>query len=499
MTSDLGRALMDKALKERNIEHELKLEKTEWNWEKLQRVGEDLIFQVTMIDPYIGILYDPDVDGLFSGYLMEDYLKRLGVDNKVKRHMNKNKVHGIGEETEQWILDEGIKLLIVVDAGSSDADRLQDMVNDTAYPLEKAYILDHHDYIHTDRQTPDVSLVNIVDRPGLPAVSGCGVVYKTIQATEQITGLDTSRYEKFVGITILSDVCRMDINENRYYVSKTYEAILRGESPFDAFPFYGSCASLVSYTLVPLLNAMIRTNRIKEVFNFLSRMQKGRLKSFVQQEKSAKDEQRERVNQIKQFGHLFKLEGMTIALRPHQERNYQPFNGLYANELIGEYRSGALVLEVSEDGKTVSGSFRGWQYGKDVLEEWGFECHGHHKACGASIDVDGFRHFVENFSYQGDIEIDYVAKIRVNDLTEEDWLWFSHFNEYAGNGCEAIRFAVLDQPITCNTMSKRTVWQYKNGLSVVDFSTQNIQDEGLIVEPTEKNDSFTLIRKVEGD
>lgn len=499
MASELGRALMDKALTERGIDHTLTLERENWNWVELERVAEDLVFQVTMTDPYIGILYDPDVDGLFSGYIMEDYLKRMGLDSKVKRHMNKDKVHGMGEEAVNWVIEEDIKLLIIVDAGSGDATLLQSMVEDTSNKLEKVYILDHHDYEHTEEPTPDVSLINVVDRPDLPPVSGCGVVYKTLEATKDITELNTDRYEKFVGITILSDVCRMDVNENRYYVSKTYEAIIRGESPFDSFPYYGSSSSLVSYTLVPLLNAMIRTNRIENVFRFLDRMQKGRLRTFVQQERSARDEQKERVAEIKRLGHVFKLKGMTVSLRPQQEHNYRPFNGLYANELMGENRSGALVLEVDSSTGMVSGSFRGWQFGKDVLEEWGFECHGHDKACGASISAEGFRNFIENFEYEGEIEIDYVAKIGVNQLTEEDWLWFAHFNEYAGNGCEQIRFAIIDDPVTANTLRKRTIWHYENGLEVVDFSTDKIGKDGLIVEPTEKYEEFTLIRKVEGD
>lgn len=499
MTSELGKALMDKALEDRGITHNLTIERSDWDWDKLKQVGEDLVFQATITEPYIGVLYDPDVDGLLAGYTIEDYLTRMGLSDKTKRHMSRDKVHGMGEEAINWVIEEDIKLLVIVDAGSGDANLLQDMVNDNTNQLSKVYILDHHDYEHSDRETPDVQVINVVDKPELPPVSGCGVVYKVIESTQGITELDTSRYEKFVGITILSDVCRMDVNENRYYVSKTYEAILNGEAPFDAFPYYGSCASLISYTIVPLLNAMIRTNRIKNVFRFLDRMQKGRLKSFVQQEKTAKDEQKMRVREIKEKGHLFKLEGMTIALRPPQERNYKPFNGLYANELMGENRSGALVVEVSEDKQTISGSFRGWQYGKDVLEEWGFECHGHHKACGVSISAEGFRNFVDNFSYVGELEIDYVARIQINSLSEEDWLWFSHFNEFAGNSCEAIRFAVVDTPVTCNTMSKRTMWQYENGLEVLDFSTQVIGSEGLIVEPTEKYDGFTLLRKVEGD
>lgn len=499
MTSDLGRALMDKALGDRGIMHELNLEKTDWDWDKLRDVGEDLIFQATITDPYIGILYDPDVDGLFSGYVMEDYLNRMGLDGKIKRSMSKNKVHGLGEEAVDWVVNEDIKMLIIVDAGSGDQDLAQELVDSPDNNLDRVYILDHHDYEHSSRENKDVFVVNVVDRPDLPPVSGCGVVYKTIEATENITGVDTSRYEKFVGITILSDVCRMDVNENRYYVSKSYEAILNGESPFDAFPYYGSSASLISYTLVPLLNAMIRTNRIDKVFAFLDRMQKGRLKSFVQQEKSARDEQKEQVKVIKEIGQIFKLEGMTISLRPHQEVNFQPFNGLYANEIMGDNRTGALVLQLSEDKTKVSGSFRGWQFGKDVLEDWGFECHGHHKACGASISIEGFRKFIEEFSYVGEIEIDYVAKINVSQLTEEDWLWFSNFNEYAGNGCEAIRFAVMDNPVTNNTKRNMAIWHYENGLEVIDFSTQRIGKDGLIVEPTEKYEGFTLIRKVEGD
>lgn len=499
MISSLGNTLKERAIEKRGISHELVLEKEDWNWKKLEEVGEDLVFQATITDNYIGILYDPDVDGLFSGHLMEDYLTRMGLDNKIKRHMSKNKVHGMGEEAINWVKEEEIRMLIVVDAGSGDADLIQELVGDNDNVLEQAYIIDHHDYKHSNQENPNVHLINVIDRPDLPPVSGCGVVYKVLESTEGITGIDTSRYERFVGITILSDVCRMDVNENRYYVSKSYEAIQEGKAPFDAFAYYGSGASLISYNLVPLLNAMIRTNRIEQAFRFLYRMQKGRLKTFVQQELRAKKEQKERVKGIKGIGKLLYLEGMTISLRPHQEVNYQPFNGLYANELMGENRSGAMVLELSEDKKMVRGSFRGWHYGKDVLEEWGFSCAGHHKACGVWIDIEGFSNFIDKFSYKGELEVNYDGSVYLHDLNEEDWLMFAHFNEYAGNGCEAIRFKVLDEPLTCNVVRTRTLWQFDEGVQVTDFSTQAIGKEGMIVEPTEKYENYTLLRKVEGD
>lgn len=499
MISGLGKTIMDGALRRRGIDHELDIKKEDWNWEKLKEVGEDLVFQATITEKYIGILYDPDVDGLFSGHIMEDYLNRMGLEDKIKHHMSKNKVHGMGEEATRWAIEEDIRLLIVVDAGSGDADYIQELIDDEGNNLELAYIIDHHDYEHSEQKNPDVHLINVIDRPDLPPVSGCGVVYKVLESSEHITELDTSMYEKFVGITILSDVCRMDVNENRYYVSKSYEAIQAGETPFDAFTYYGSGASLISYNLVPLLNAMIRTNRIEQVFRFLHRMQRGRLKSFVQEELSAKTEQREQVDNIKDIGKMLYLEGMTISLRPYQEVNYQPFNGLYANSIMGEHRSGAMVLELSEDKTMVRGSFRGWHFGKDVLEEWGFTCAGHHKACGVWIDIEGFREFIDGFSYKGELEVDYDASIYLSELNEEDWLMFSHFNEYSGNGCEAIRFRLLDEPKTSSAIRKRTMWQYEGGVQVTDFSTQPILNGGLIVEPTERFESYTLLRKVEGD
>lgn len=57
----------------------------------------------------------------------------------------------------------------------------------------------------------------------------------------------------------------------------------------------------------------------------------------------------------------------------------------------------------------------------------------------------------------------------------------------------------MDNPVTNNTKRNMAIWHYENGLEVIDFSTQRIGKDGLIVEPTEKYEGFTLIRKVEGD
>ena len=74
---------------------------------------------------HYGILYDVDVDGLFSGFLIENMLTRLG--KSTVNYINPNKKHGLTEEGVKWAIDNQLTCLFIVDGGSGDSETINQL------------------------------------------------------------------------------------------------------------------------------------------------------------------------------------------------------------------------------------------------------------------------------------------------------------------------------------------------------------------------------------
>src|SRR5699024_9007938 len=126
--------------------------------------------------------------------------------------------------------------LFVVDAGSGDSEYINKLTESGI----KVVVLDHHPYEKNKEINNKMSwILNVVDKPNLPKLSGCGVVYRFVEKLGKLFEDLTGQYEKYVGITVLSDMCDMSEPENRYYVKRSYEEY-RGNSFLQQFKFYGS-------------------------------------------------------------------------------------------------------------------------------------------------------------------------------------------------------------------------------------------------------------------
>lgn len=390
----------------------------------------------------VGILYDPDVDGLFSGYILEDFLTRM--DKTVVNYINSGKKHGIVKETMDWVEREELDWLFVVDAGSNDIKRIKECVAKGV----KVVILDHHPYV--EKKLPKGAwVVNVSKYKELPPLSGCGVVYRFIEAVAEEFGMSVKQYETFVGITVLSDMCDMSNSENRYYVSRAYEGY-RDNLFLKQFRFYGSHRSFYGWGVSPYLNALIRTGEEKRAVEVVNNMDRRIKMNVIQRDiKRVKARQEEMKEELFSRGKLKKGKGFFVHARRGVDK-LKTLNGLVANDLLKEYSTGGLVLAYSNKTKKWVGSFRGLDFGKDTLEEWGFWTGGHDKACGVKIDNAGLKRFFKEFKNEVSSDIN-RADIYVNagELSKEDWEEIALFNEYTGVG------------------NKEIVVGYKRGMDVV--------------------------------
>lgn len=460
-------------------------QRVDYQWDEMVELVNVMKYQLLDESQRIGVMYDPDVDGLMSGYILQDFLTRLNINSY--RHMNQNKIHGLKDEAMEWVRREQLTTLFIVDAGSGDADNINELIREGV----KVIVLDHHDY----EQQPILDggyIINAVNHLPVKETSGCGVVYRFLEYLGQEYDIETNKYEKYVGITILSDICSMRSADNRYFVEKAYEAVGTGHL-FKAFDFYGSFSSYFSYKLIPFFNAMIRCNYIDGVLGLTDYFEKRGLQTRLSEYQFVRDEQKERVEKLKEVGELIELDGLVFLIRPPQEQNYKVFNGLVANQLIQQYEMGAIVAEYNPLTNTLEGSFRGYGYGKDVLEQWGITCQGHDEACGVSIPMDRMEDILLNFSQEitRKVKVDLITTS--NGLTEEEWMDIAWFNELYGKDLPLVLVQFEDEPVRVVKYMKKKDMFFR-GVKVVDFG-RDITDGKNIVQPLLNQSSYQLIRR----
>lgn len=411
------------------------------NFPEMNKLIQDLKFTY-FIQPQVitGILYDVDVDGLMAGSTLYDFLKRVrGHTFHLHTYINKQKRHGITEEVVQWVFENRIEYLFVVDAGSGDFEEYTRL----AAAGVKVVILDHHPYEPQEKLPENVWIVNPITNPELPLLSGAGVVYRFIEGVARdLRNINVTMYEPLVGVSVLSDICSMTDNENRHYVKTLYER-------YDTIPllkvladkFYtGSFAGLFSYKIIPFLNAMIRIGQEQmavEVVNNMFNLGKSKRTIYMQQ--SAVEIQKKMQDEIMEISKTIEKPNVVILLRAERPE-LSTLNGLVANKLREAYKKEALVLYVNPETREYKGSYRGYYGTIDDLRAHGIEAQGHPQACGVKMDQDALRSYANGYAPVESAATKRIADIDVemDKLTSTDLYEIAKFNEMTGKDLEQI-------------------------------------------------------------
>lgn len=492
-----GRGLVDKILKKRGYTRgDLKaVKKKRLNFPELNEVANAVIMDYILVESEddsikTGILYDVDVDGLFAGHILEDTLKRLGVRN-VNNYINKYKEHGVQEQTVEWVINEGINWLFVVDAGSSDVDNINYLVREHGV---RVVVIDHHPY---DRQGKEmdssVLFINIHDRPDLPQISGCGVVYRFVEKIAEMFSLDVRMYETYVGITTMSDMMDMSVAENRYYIKKAYEGY-RQNLFLKKFRFYGSFRSFYGWQVIPYLNALIRVGHEKKAVRIVNNMDVPvEINRTPENVKSVKAKQGRMLEELREMSKIVENEHTVFCLRKNADERYKTVNGLVGNQLMKEYGKNALVLNYNSDTGLFQGSFRGKQVSKGDLQSYGMFAQGHDKACGVGATKEQLKRYKKESVFEPYEREKADLYVEESEMSKEDWMEIATFNEYTGIGIEpiVIGFKRVEYMGMRDEGYKKTIFLEKE--EVVDFTgADDIED--IVVVPILNENSYQLVR-----
>ena len=211
----------------------------------------------------IGVLVDEDPDGFCSASMMYLYIKRMDENYPVEYILHKRaKAHGLSDDV---IIPNDIKLLIIPDAGTNDCKECKELSEQGVDIL----ILDHHE---KEEDNPYALIVNNQMSNSYPnkCLCGAGVVYRFLQA------LDDENWNEFAddyldlcALANISDVMDMRSFETRYLTdlgllninNKCFRALIDAQN-------YSMNRKVnihnVQWYITPILNGMIRIGSQEE-------------------------------------------------------------------------------------------------------------------------------------------------------------------------------------------------------------------------------------------
>ena len=162
----------------------------------------------------IFIQVDSDVDGWSSASILINYIKRRFPFTRIIWKLHAGKEHGINLDT----IPDDVNLVFIPDAGSNQFQEQKALYERGI----KTIILDHHEISNLSefQWTPSIIVNNQVstDFPN-KYLSGAGVVYKFIQAMDEVYFTNNTIYRDYTdlaAIGIIADAMNMTTLDNNY-------------------------------------------------------------------------------------------------------------------------------------------------------------------------------------------------------------------------------------------------------------------------------------------
>lgn len=460
-------------------------------WKKLDDVI-DLTLSKLMEVTRAGVVYDVDVDGVVSGKIVEETMRKRGL--MVYRFMNTRKKHGITSSVIDWVKKEGIELLYVVDAGTNDIEAHEILSSMGVCVI----VLDHHEQ-SVVKEVSNVHIVNCSIEEHLPKLSGAGVCYRYVEALDnELGGYGVSQYEPWVGLTVLSDHCTMLDKENRYYVDKLYESYNKIDL-FKAFSFWGSKRNLFLFGVIPFLNACIRTNNGDWAMEAVMMGGATKLKNYVTEKRNYVIELQKRlIKEMIEQAQIIRGTQVVLVRIANEHIEWSGLTGLLANRVMGEMKKSMIVIYNEDD--LFKGSFRGMgAINNKVLEGCGWKVIGHPQAAGVELTKANASEVINKTKVLdvGEAVSEYDFELEDHDVLRNFELLKSiaRFNEMTGGDIPTIKFKLKkNRTPFLNKYGKKIEYDFQS-FKIRDFVMDRKASEDWIVEPLLDVNGIVLLRQ----
>lgn len=361
-------------------------------------VGISKVYEILKKTKCIIDYYDPDFDGLISGYFIERLAVRLGIPYKY--YINENREHGCKlpmSKIEELSKIKGLTLIVV------DALMTRKEVEEIVKRGVNVINIDHHendecDVIYVEHGDCSGIVINnqyLFEPKNYKFLSGAGVVYYVIKNLIPDLLEQYGDFEALVGVSLLSDIRELENKEAEFFLKETYSheseltaylTELAGGNVDFGFGVRILDRNFIDYTLSPKVNAMFRLNKGYEAIELIKgKFTEGAyLDIYRNIQKSVVEGILERLVRL-DFSHL------TYGYVENYESEYKLTNfiGLVASQIKNEGKT--TMLFVKEGNQIIRGSVRGMcddiDY-REIFGKYGFICKGHKVAFGIRGDVD---------------------------------------------------------------------------------------------------------------
>ena len=444
----------------------------------LKNMASAIILVHKNLDKKIGLIVDSDCDGFTSAAIVYQYLHDIKPDIDITYYLHEGKGHGLEDIKDQ--LDEEIELLIIPDASSNDYEYHKELADRGI----NIVILDHHE---AEALSENAIVVNnqLCDYPN-KELTGAGIAYKFCEAYDLAFDYNFAhKYIDLAAIGIVGDMSDILHPETRYIIK---EGLSHITNPFllaliekQAYSIGNNPISptIVSFYLVPLINALIRVGKMSEKELMFSAFIDGN-KMVQSTKRGAKPDQYESLGQqaaricanaksrqTRQKDKAIDILEMTVEknslndnkviIVPVEDSSIDStLTGLVAMQLVAKYKKPVLVGRETSDGY-LRGSTRApdktelTDARQFLLDSGFFEyAEGHAQAHGFSIPLKNIEAFTQyaneqlanvNFN-EGVYQVDFVKNS--NDNIQELVLEIGSAGELWAKGNEEPYIVIKD-------------------------------------------------------
>lgn len=391
----------------------------------------------------IGISYDVDVDGISSGAMAYNYLKRF-TTNVYNIYAQRSEGHGIEKQLD--MIQDDTDLIIIVDSSTNSTEECK-MLAEKGIDI---VILDHHPF---EKANPFALIVNPqCDNYPNKKLSGAGVVLKILQVLDD--KLNLNQFDEFYDLAacgIYADVMDVSILENRYIITQGLNNIMN-PGLTALLDVMGKNKDIncqtIGFVIAPMINGAARMNKIELAIELLTNDDYYYCLDLAKQI-VALNEDRKKIEQYfydKNISTVDEEDKIAICIDNEIDKG---FAGLIANKISKSCYKPAMVLK---DGSRLIGSYR--SYGdfdlKKFLRSLKFPSifvEGHAGAGGFGVDkckLGLFKSIVNNKLRNINFEpvIYYDLELDANEITEDMIKQVMKFDYLTGEGFPQAKFLV---------------------------------------------------------
>ena len=348
----------------------------------------------------VGIIQDVDADGVMSATIAYRFLVDHGISPTVFIHTGKQHGISISEDDNIFaqIIEEGINLLWIPDAGSQDKEYCR-LLKEQGINI---IVTDHHLY----ESNPYAVIVNTHNKGNNIknyALTGAGVTYKLVQAYSMIYDREYSfaKFVDLVAFSVVSDVADLTTLENRAFLYLAQIGLNNSMLKEMLNKFgrkEGFTPHCISMYLAPKINAVCRSSNMtdkKTLFNGFVSDDEDIIGEAIKVASHAHTEQsnitKELYEELDEKIISTPEDGIVVTFGEEADKNHL---GLAANKSASLYRTACIILRELNP-ITWTGSLRSPVDVASQINATKFAiCRGHESACGIDIKKANLKKFI---------------------------------------------------------------------------------------------------------